>query len=79
MKERCKICKVVFLISLTISIGLIIGGFFVPPKGVIDGSVLTACGILFAFAALAVGSHAIELGYDLKFQKGDAAIEIHND
>lgn len=56
-----------------------IGGFFVPPKGVIDGSVLKACGILFLFAALAVLARAIELGYDFKMAKGDTNIELNND
>lgn len=56
-----------------------VAGFCVPPTGVIDGSVLKAIGILFLFAALAVGAHAIELGYDLKVSKGDTSVEIHND
>ena len=79
IEEKCKSCKVIFLICLIISIGLMVAGFCVPPTGVIDGSVLKAIGILFLFAALAVGSHAIELGYDLKVSKGDTSVEIHND
>ena len=77
--RKCKECKIVFFLCLLISAGLMIGGFFVPPKGVIDGSVLKASGILFLFAALAVGARAIELGYDLRIAKGDASVEIHND
>ena len=49
-----------------------------PPQGVIDGSVLTAVGELFAFAALAFGGHAITLGYDLKIAKGDTTIDVNN-
>ena len=79
MEEKCKSCKVIFFVCLIISIGLMVAGFCVPPTGVIDGSVLKAVGILFLFAALAVGSHAIELGYDLKVSKGDTSVEIHND
>jgi len=76
--NKCKECKVAFCVCLVISIGLIIGGFFCPPQGQIDGSVLKAVGELFAFAALAVGAHAIELGYDLKLSKGDASVELNN-
>ena len=36
-----------FWICLIVSIGLIVAGFCVPPMGIIDGSVLTAVGILF--------------------------------
>lgn len=78
VQEKCHACRVIFFICLGISIALIVGGFFVPPKGVIDGSVLKAVGELFAFAALSVGAHAIRLGYDLKVSKGDTAIEINN-
>ena len=46
--------KYIFLVCLGISVALFIGGFFCPPKGVIDGSVLTAGGILLAFATLGV-------------------------
>ena len=37
-----------FVICFFVSVGLMIGGFFVPPMGVIDGSVLTAIGELDA-------------------------------
>lgn len=43
----------VILMLLPISsIGLFVGGFFVPPMGEIDGSVISATGILLAFATL---------------------------
>lgn len=78
-KRQCKWCKVAFCVCLGISIGLIIGGFLCPPQGQIDGSVLKAVGELFAFAALALGVHAVELGYDLKVSKGDASVELNNE
>lgn len=77
-KQKCKACVIAFIVAFTVSIGLIIAGFCVPPHGVIDGSVLKAVGELFGFAAMAVGSHAITLGYDLKVQKGDTTIAIDN-
>ena len=63
-----------------ISIGLIVGGFFVPPVGVIDGSVLTAVGEIFAFAALWVVAHALFVqGANVEFKKGDTSISIDTD
>ena len=50
---------VVFWIAFVVSIGLIVGGFFCPPLGVIDGSVLTGTGILSAFVEL---HHFIKTG-----------------
>ena len=59
------------------SVGLIIGGFFTPPKGVIDGSVLTATGELLLFPTLLYAFRSLELGYKVKFQKGDTSIEVN--
>lgn len=42
-----------FHITLSLSVVLFIAGFICPPMGVIDGSVLTAVGLLFSFATLA--------------------------
>ena len=78
-ESTCKHCRVIFFICLFTSISLIVGGFFVPPTGIIDGSVLTAVGELIVFPALAFGFRALELGYDVKMQKGETSIEIDND
>ena len=48
-----------FWIAFIVSICLIVGGFFAPPLGVIDGSVLTGTGILSAFVEL---HHFIKTG-----------------
>lgn len=68
-----------FGICLIVSIGLLVGGFFVPPMGVIDGSVLTAVGILFAFGTLAQIPIIIEVAGYAKIVKGDTTIEISRD
>jgi hypothetical protein len=47
--------------------------------GKIDGSVLTAVGELLVFPTLIYGFRAVELGLSIKFQKGDASLEIHNE
>ncbi len=65
-----------FHILLTVSVLLIIGGFFVPPIGVIDGSVLSAVGLLLMFATIEKVPEAIASGRNIKLQKGDSSVEI---
>lgn len=67
-----------FWVCLVISIGLIIGGFFCPPLGSIDGSVLTAVGIMFLYPTLSTVNRAIDKGSDIKLSKGDMSVEIDN-
>ena len=67
---------VAFWITLCISIALIVGGFFVPPLGSIDGSILTAIGELFLWPALAFGAKALSEGKKAKFKKGDTILEV---
>ena len=50
--EKCCLCRLTFVLCFVISVSLIIGGFFVPPTGVIDGSVLTAIGELMGGVTL---------------------------
>jgi len=54
MKRNVEFSKFAFWACLVTSIGLIVGGFFVPPLGVIDGSVITAVGELLGFATIAM-------------------------
>ena len=69
--------RMTFIICFFVSVGLIVGGFFVPPMGIIDGSVLTAVGELMLFPTLLYAFSAFELGTKIKFQKGDTSIEVH--
>lgn len=71
--------RITFAICFFVSVGLIVGGFFVPPMGVIDGSCLTAVGELLLFPTILYAFRAIELGLTVKFHKGDATIEISKD
>lgn len=68
-----------FWVCLICSIGLLVGGFFVPPMGVIDGSVLTAVGVLFGFAVLAQIPIIIEVAGYAKISSGNTTIEISKD
>ncbi len=63
-----------FYVSLILSILLLVGGFLSPPLGIIDSSVLSAVGLLFAFATLAQLPQmlaAIAQGRTFRLTKGD--------
>lgn len=66
----------VFYLNLVVSIALIVGGFFVPPLGVIDGSVLTAVGLLLMFSVIEKIPEAINAGKSVKISKGDFSAEV---
>ena len=66
----------IFHVLLTVSILLIVGGFFVPPIGVIDGSVLSAVGLLLMFATIDKIPEAIKVGKSVKISKGDFSAEV---
>lgn len=68
--------KTIFFICLTVAIALFVGGFFCPPMGVIDGSVLTAGGILLGFATLAVAGQNLANGKDVTFHHDDTEVTI---
>ena len=65
-----------FRISFVLSVLLIVGGFFCPPIGVIDGSVLTAVGLLLMFSVVGKLPEAIKAGKSVKIQKGDFVAEV---
>ena len=69
----------VFYFNLFVSIALIVGGFFVPPLGIIDGSVLTAVGELLMFDVLAQVPKildAVRNGKSIKVSKGDFSVDV---
>lgn len=68
--------KYIFIVCLAMAIILFVGGFFCPPMGVIDGSVLKAGGILLGFATLAVAGQNLANGKDVTFNHGDTEVTI---
>lgn len=62
-----------------LSVALIVGGFFCPPIGEIDGSVLSAVGLLLMFATIDKIPEAIKAGKSIKIQKGDLELEVTKD
>lgn len=71
--------KKIFFVCLGVSIALGIGGFFCPPLGSIDGSVLTFIGLLLGFATLGVAGQNLANGKDVIFTHGDTKVEINDD
>lgn len=69
---------ILFTITMFVSIGLFVGGFFVPPMGTIDGSVLKAGGILLAFGAFAQVPLLLQHGTDFKLQHGNTTLSVNN-
>lgn len=78
-EKKCCFCQLVTAVCFLISVILLIAGFLLPPMGVIDGSVLTAVGELLLFPVVIYAFRAIELGLEVKIQKGDTSVEIHKD
>ncbi len=83
-KNKMPVAQIVFMILTAASVGLLVGGFFAPPMGKIDGSVLQGAGILLGFSALWVLAHTIiEVYRDGKIsaraQVGNASFTIDAD
>jgi len=72
-----KFARILFWVLLFIGAGFVIGSFFIPPMGVIDSSVLAAFGEMQGFASLGVGFECVYLGMEVKLQKGDTEIIVH--
>lgn len=70
--------NVAFWICLCVSLFLIITAFFIPPKAVVDSSVIACVGELFGFAALGAFIRALDKGVDARITKGDTELSIQN-
>jgi membrane protein YdbS with pleckstrin-like domain len=75
-KHKTQWHTVVFAVCLAVSIGLIVGGFFVPPTGVIDGSVLKAVGLLFSYAALSQLPYVIQSRKAMTIKHGNMSVSV---
>lgn len=65
-----------FYFNLAVSVLLIIGGFLIPPVGIVDGSVLTAVGLLLMFSVIEKIPEAVKASKSVKISKGDSSLEI---
>ena len=82
MREMTKNVRTSTTIALWVCIlaagGLFVASFCVPPTGVIDGSVLRAGSLLFAFGSLAVAREAIREGFGANVTHGSTVIEVND-
>lgn len=82
MRSSRRISYISFTLTLVASISLLVAGFFLPPTGVIDNSVIAAVGELAAFAAIGQIPHLfyiVRQGGSVKIGKGDMSVEIQGD
>ncbi|MBQ2176783.1 MAG: hypothetical protein II453_17630 [Alphaproteobacteria bacterium] len=70
---------VAFWVTLSVGVGLLVTGFFMPPMAVIDGSILKAVGELMFWPAIAFGVKAVEDGRVAKLNFGQSSIHIGED
>lgn len=70
--------SILFAVTTFAAIGLFVAGFFVPPTGAIDGSVLKAGGLLLGFASVAQVPELARRGTDVKFQHGQTSLTVNN-
>lgn len=77
-RMKCTRMKILAAIFGFISAALLIGSFFVPPTGVIDGSVLAGAGELFGWGTLFFAWEAVDRGIDVKLTHGNTTAELNN-
>lgn len=70
--------KKISILLMVIGIGTGVGGFFCPPIGQIDNSVLIFVGECIGAAGLVAAIMAIERGIDAKFQHKDTSLTLTN-
>ena len=71
-----KTARIVAIVCFVVAVILFITGFFLPPMGIIDGSVLKAGGILLGFAGIFQIPVVVENKYNVKVTKGDTTVQI---
>lgn len=76
---KCDIFKTTAIVLAVLAFLLFAGGFFVPPVGVIDGSVLTAGGELLGFVAIFFAWHSVDNGKSATIQHGNTTATIGGD
>lgn len=77
-KKSCTRLKMVAIILAIIAVALGITSFFMPPRWVIDASVIAFTGEIFAFSSLFFAWESVERGIDAKVKHGQTEIELNN-
>lgn len=71
--------KTVAFILAGLAVALLITGFFMPPVGVIDKSVIQGTGEIVGIIAIFFAWHAVDKGFDAKITHGNTTVELTND
>lgn len=71
--------NIAFWVCLSVSIGLMVTSFFLPPLGVVSSSSMASASILWAYGALASFNTALSKGVDAKVKHGETELHIIND
>lgn len=79
MRKHKHVDKYIFFVCLGFALAQFVGGFFCPPMGVIDGSVLKAAGILLGFATLGVAGQNLANGKYVTFKHGDTSVTVNDE
>ena len=78
--KKVKITKVLTIALAIVATLLIVAGFFVPPMGIMNGSVMQGAGeiigMITIFSAWDLIGEAIHKGIEASFKRGDTSIEI---
>lgn len=77
-ETKCTRLKIAAIVLAAVAVGLGIASLVMPPRGVIDSSVVAFVGELFAFASLFFGWESVDRGIDAKIQHGKTSIELNN-
>ena len=67
---------IAFWVTIGISLGLLVTGFFLLPSGQVHPSTLEAAGIIFLWPALAFANKVLEEGHTATIQHGSTVIEV---
>jgi hypothetical protein len=76
MLKRATIGNLWFKVLSGFAMILIVAGFIVPPMGIIDGSVLTAVGEIFAFAAVNTALKAMDQGFSARVRHKKTTLSL---
>ena len=79
MTKRVSLSTTIALwVCLSLTIAMFVVSMCIPPYGMIDSTVFTAAGYLFAFATLFEVREAIREGLGVKLTHGETTVEIHD-
>lgn len=76
-RHRLDTLEVAAVFIAVAAFALFLAGFFVPPLGIIDGSVLKAGGEMLGFVAILFGWYAFKHGGTASVSHGNTSATIH--